>query len=72
MSILKITIIGICTMLALMLALMPSEGRSPKKTEETNTLKVLTVEQAGNKNIKELKGMPNAQLIPSMRFRPPC
>ena len=30
--------------------------------------KILTVEQAGNKNIKVLKGMPNAQLIPAMQF----
>jgi Photosynthetic reaction centre cytochrome C subunit len=56
------------TMLSLMLALMRSDGRSSKKNEENNPSKILTVEQAGNKNIRELKGMPNAQLIPSMRF----
>lgn len=34
---------------------------------KTQPTKILTAEQAG-KNIKVLKGMPNAQLIPAMRF----
>jgi hypothetical protein len=38
-----------------------------QKTQESAP-KILTAEQAGNKNIKELRGMPNAQLLPSMRF----
>ena len=55
-------------MLLLMLVLTRSDGQRPKKNGENNPPKILTVEQAGNKNIKELRGLPNAQLIPSMRF----
>lgn len=45
------------------------EARPPRKQDggEIPVKKVVTVEQAG-KNIKVLRGMPNAQLIPSMRF----
>src|SRR5215468_10712312 len=67
-SILRNAIVASSTVLSLMLALTRSDGRSPKKNEENNPAKILTAEQAGNKNIKELRGMPNAQFIPSMRF----
>src|SRR5215468_8308965 len=68
MSMLKIMIGAIGIMLVFIVALMASEVRSSKKSEESNTPKFLTVEQGGSKNIKELKGMPNAQLIPVMSF----
>ena len=64
----KITIGAIGIMLVFIVALMASEARSSKKSDESNTPGFLTVEQGGNKNIKELKGMPNAQLIPVMSF----
>lgn len=64
----KITIGAIGIMLVFIVALMASEARSSKKSDESNTPRFLTVEQGGNKNIKELKGMPNAQLIPVMSF----
>jgi hypothetical protein len=68
MSMFKITISKIGIMLVFIVALMASEAASFKKSEDRNTPKFLTVEQGGNKNIKELKGMPNAQLIPVMSF----
>ena len=68
MSMFKITIGAIGIMLVFIVALMASEARSSKKSDESNTPRFLTVEQGGNKNIKELKGMPNAQLIPVMSF----
>jgi len=68
MSIFKIMISATGIILVFIVALTASEARSSKKTEESNTPKFLTVEQGGNKNIKELKGMPNAQLIPVMSF----
>lgn len=41
---------------------------SPRQENiKTQAKKIVTAEQAG-KNIKALKGMPNAQLIPAMRF----
>jgi hypothetical protein len=50
--------------------MVQSEARISGRTQsnETRSKSLLAVEQAGNKNIKVLKGMPNAQLIPSMRF----
>ena len=67
-SIWRNAIVASSTMLSLMLGLTRSDGRWSKKNDENNPPKILTAEQAGNKNIKELRGMPNAQLMPSMRF----
>src|SRR5215469_7241428 len=68
MSMFKIVISATGIMLVFIVALMASEAGSSNKSEDRNTQKFLTVEQGGNKNIKELKGMPNAQLIPVMSF----
>jgi len=68
MSMFKIVISATGIMLFFIVALTAREAGSSKKSEERSTPKFLTVEQGGNKNIKELKGMPNAQLIPVMSF----
>src|SRR5215469_17572958 len=68
MSMFKIVISATGIMLFFIVALTAREAGSSKKSEERSTPKFLTVEQGGNKNIKELKGMPNAQLIPVMNF----
>jgi hypothetical protein len=69
LNILKAITLILIIAVALTVFMSRGEARISRKQENSEALakKVLMAEQAG-KNIKILKGMPNAQLIPAMRF----